>query len=129
MLCLICIYNFCKIDYFHILASQYTLRKPNFHFSSACFTKLVSKYFVFSAYCCTFHQRLYHPLHLTPFLPYLGLGESKTSVPEVIKKSCSTQLSMKFFLLINVKMPTVVGILTFMSRKNSILGLYDPEKC
>ena len=34
-----------------------------------------------------------------------------------------TQLSMKFFLLINVKMPTIVGILTFMSRKNSILGL------
>ena len=43
--------------------------------------------------------------------------------PEVIKLvSCSVQLSMKFFLLINVKMPTVVGILTFMSEKNSILG-------
>ena len=40
----------------------------------------------------------------------------------------STQFSMKFFLLINVKMPTTVGILTFMSRKNSILGLYHPEK-
>ena len=39
--------------------------------------------------------------------------------PEVTKLfSCSTRLSMKFFLLINVKMPTiVVGILTFMSRK------------
>ena len=50
--------------------------------------------------------------------------------PEVIKLfPCSTQLSMKFFPLINVKMPTIVGILTFMSRKNSILGLYDPEKC
>ena len=35
---------------------------------------------------------------------------------------------MKVFLLINVKMPTTVGILTFMSRKNSILGLCDPEK-
>ena len=43
--------------------------------------------------------------------------------------SCSTQLSLKFFLLINVKMPTIVGILTFMSRKNSILGLTEPEKC
>ena len=31
--------------------------------------------------------------------------------PEVIKLfSCSTQLSIKFFLLINVKMPTIVGI-------------------
>ena len=34
---------------------------------------------------------------------------------------------MKFFLLINVKMSTIVGILTFMSRKNSILGLSEPE--
>ena len=42
--------------------------------------------------------------------------------------SCSTQLSMKFFLLINAKMPTVVGILTFMSRKNSILGLSESGK-
>ena len=29
--------------------------------------------------------------------------------------SCSTQLSMKFILLINVKMPSIVGILTFLS--------------
>ena len=36
---------------------------------------------------------------------------------------------IKFFLLVNVKMPTTVGILTFMSRKNDILGLSEPEKC
>ena len=41
---------------------------------------------------------------------------------------CSTQLSTKFFLLINVKMPTIVGIFTFMSRKNSNLGLSKPKK-
>ena len=45
---------------------------------------------------------------------------------------------MKFSLLINVKMPTIVGILTFMSGivgiltfmsgKNSILGLSEPKK-
>ena len=35
---------------------------------------------------------------------------------------------MIFFLLINVKMPTVVGILTFMSGKNSILGLSELKK-
>ena len=29
--------------------------------------------------------------------------------------SCSTQLSTKLILLINVKMPTIVGILTFIS--------------
>ena len=70
------------------------------------------------------------------------------SGPEVIKHfSCSTQLSMKiqmlisikisrnsafslgsdkprmlFFPLIIVKMPTIVGILTFMSRKNFMLS-------
>ena len=33
----------------------------------------------------------------------------------------------EFFLPMNVKMPTVVGILTFMSRKKSILGLSEPE--
>ena len=39
--------------------------------------------------------------------------------PEVIKLfSCSAQLRLKFILLINVKMPTIVGILTFMSRIN-----------
>ena len=52
-----------------------------------------------------------------------------SSGPEVIKLfSCSIKLSMKFFLLINVKMPTIVGILTFMSGKNNILGLSQPEK-
>ena len=41
-------------------------------------------------------------------------------VPEVIKHfPCSTQLSMKFILLINVKKPTVVGILTFFSMINT----------
>ena len=43
--------------------------------------------------------------------------------------SCTTQLSMLFLLLINVEMPTIVRISTFVSRKNSILGLCEPEKC
>ena len=42
---------------------------------------------------------------------------------------CATQLSMKYFLLINVKMPTIVGVLTLMSRRNNTLGLYEPENC
>ena len=38
---------------------------------------------------------------------------------EVIKLfSCSAQLRLKLILLINVKMPTIVGILTFISRIN-----------
>ena len=37
--------------------------------------------------------------------------------PEVIRFfSCSTQMSMKFSLLINMKMPTIVGIFIFISR-------------
>ena len=33
----------------------------------------------------------------------------------------------EIFPAINVKMPTVVGILTFMSGKNSILGSSEPK--
>ena len=48
--------------------------------------------------------------------------------PRGYKKLCSAELSMRFFLLINVKMPSIVGIFTFMRRKNGIIGLYEPEK-
>ena len=45
---------------------------------------------------------------------------------ENIKKfniySVSDKPRMLFFLLMNVKMPTVVGILTFMNRKNCMLN-------
>ena len=46
---------------------------------------------------------------------------------DVIKNTYSTPLNMKFDPLLNVKMPIMFGILTFMSRKNIILGLYDPQ--
>ena len=40
--------------------------------------------------------------------------------PKIIKLfSCSTQQSTKFILLINVKMLTIVGILTFISMINA----------
>ena len=38
---------------------------------------------------------------------------------------CSTQLCMKFILLINVKMPTIVGILTFISMMNTTFVTID----
>ena len=48
--------------------------------------------------------------------------------PEVIKLfSCSAQLRLKFILLINVKMPTIVGILTFISRINYRLWSSKPS--
>ena len=61
----------------------------------------------------------------------MGFAVELVPGPEVIKLfSYSTQLSMKFFLLKNVKMLTMVGIciLTFMSEKNSILSLSEPKK-
>ena len=58
--------------------------------------------------------------------PVSALSQKIKPGPEVIKLfSCSTQLSMKFSPLINVKMPTIVGILTCMSGKNNILGLTE----
>ena len=36
--------------------------------------------------------------------------------------------SQSFVLLINVKMPTIVGILTFMSRINFMLGWAENER-
>ena len=45
---------------------------------------------------------------------------SCSSGSEVIKPfSYATQLSTKFILLINAKMPTIVGILTFISMINT----------
>ena len=49
--------------------------------------------------------------------------------PEVIKLfSCSTQLSMIFVLLMNVKMPAIIGILTFMSMINTTSGSFKARK-
>ena len=50
------------------------------------------------------------------------------SGPEVIFFSRSTQLNMKFILLINVKMPTSVGILIFISKINFILSSIQQKK-
>ena len=48
--------------------------------------------------------------------------------PEVIKLFlCSTQLSLEFILLINVKMPTIVGNLTFISMINTTAGRLKPR--
>ena len=50
----------------------------------------------------------------------ISLRKRERAGSEVIKLfSYSTQLSTKFILLINVKMPTIVGILTLMSMINT----------
>ena len=56
---------------------------------------------------------------------YMNILTQKRLGSEVIKLfSCSTQLNMNFILLINVKMPTVVGVLTFISRVKDICNLW-----
>ena len=49
-----------------------------------------------------------------------SFNQKSMSGPEVIKLfSSSTQLSIKFIMLINVKMPITVGILIFISMINT----------
>ena len=72
----------------------------NFILSSADFFKIES------------FQKFFQDYHLSV--------QQFESRPAIIKLfSCSTQLSTEFNLLINVKMPTIVGILTFISMINT----------
>ena len=81
----------------------------------------------------------YHFYFISRRNTHLSYANSVDPGPEVIKLfPCSTQLSMKyikkfsfsgsdkprmiFFLFIIVKMPTTVGILTIVSRKNFMLN-------
>ena len=49
--------------------------------------------------------------------------------PEVIKLfSCSTKLSIIFIIHINVKMPTSVGILTFICNDKYNIGEFESKK-
>ena len=66
---------------------------------------------------CIHHVRGY-------VVPYtnMWLHLSQIHIPgaEVIKHfSCSTQLSMKFIILINVRMSSIVSILTLISQINT----------
>ena len=61
--------------------------------------------------------RYYRKITMHAFLKFQG---KKIAGLQVIKLfSCSTQPSTKFILLINVKMPTIIGILTFISLINT----------
>ena len=66
----------------------------------------------------TFHSSL------APITPHYMLGS------EIMKDfPFSTQLSTKFILLINVKMPTIVGILTFISMINTTSERLKARNC
>ena len=55
-------------------------------------------------------------------MPFLSPGF------EIIVFSCSIQMGVKFILLINVKMQTIVGILTFISRINTSSESFTESK-
>ena len=65
-----------------------------------------------------FHSQLFH-------CSMSGFDLFSNSGPRRRDKtfSCSTQLSMKFTMLINVKMQIIVGILTFISTINTFESL------
>ena len=69
-----------------------------------------------------------HFMVLLPKTDIAAIGYHQPSTgSEVIKLiSCSAQLRLKFIPLINVKMPTIVGILTSMSRINYWLSSFKP---
>ena len=50
------------------------------------------------------------------FIVFLQIRKTGLEVIQLF--SCSTQLSMKFSPLINMKTPTIVGIFIFYSREN-----------
>ena len=54
----------------------------------------------------------------TTVIGQINKGPMQPGIEVIQLFSCSTQLSIKFILLINVKMPTIVGIFTCISRIN-----------
>ena len=80
---------------------------------------IIRKYLVSGDWSQSKYLRYVVSYLLCRFEPHFG----KQSGPEVIKHfSCSTQLSVKFSLLINMKMPTIVGIFIFISREILVLS-------
>ena len=74
---------------------------------------------------CLFRQRRNIIIHyiLGQKKKEIFRGMDTLSGPEVIKLfSCSTPLSMKFSLLINMNMQKIVGIFIFISRENFMLS-------
>ena len=92
----------------NILSLKYMKRQTNIHFTM-------------SLYIIIYNPKIIS-ISMGQSLEYLS---SWHLTPEVLKHfSYSTQLSTKFILLINVKMPTIVGILIFMSTINATSGKF-----
>ena len=85
---------------------------------------MIARYIIVHVHQLNIEIRKYYVFRKSIF--YIGPRREKYCLrdlrrgPEVIKPfSCSTQLSKKFILLINVKMPTIFGISTFISKVNT----------
>ena len=48
----------------------------------------------------------------------------QVSGPEIIKLSCSTQLSSEFILFINIRMPTIVCLRDIKQKTSSFVGIF-----
>ena len=65
---------------------------------------------------------------LVLFTKATNKGSDKPGSKVTKHLSCSTQLSMNFILLINVKMPTIFGILTLISMTNTTSERFKARK-
>ena len=88
---------------------------------------------VFNIYVCTYIRPNKAVFVFSVIINLSASHHSLIVIPAwplvVIKHfSCSTQLRLKFILLINVKMPAIVGILIFISRINGKLLWFKHEK-
>ena len=74
------------------------------------------------SYCITVAQFIQHHivLYMSTQVVHSLRVNPMTSGYQVIKTPCSTQLQLKSILLVDVKkIPTIVGIFTFISRLNA----------
>ena len=123
---IVCILIFvCKINAVTVLGSS------NLKFHYVCYTYfIICLQLKFHAQMkhghLKFHFKLPKARKTLEFYKILGVKMARYQVVifrtaglEVIKCFlCSAQLRLKFILLINVKMPTIVGMLTFISGIN-----------
>ena len=80
---------------------------------------------IFKIHTWTPKQRCDQAPRLENFIRQLSMKFKMLVTIKIYKNSDCSGLDkhkMLFFLLINVKMPTIVGILTFMSRKKIMLS-------
>ena len=104
----------CLVGNISVLLCLYNLRKAYIYLPQHKTKSSESMYIVFQA--LTKQKAFIYRTSRTFVFKTFFVVEIESAVVMVIKPfSCSTQLRLKFILLIKVKMPTIVGILTFMS--------------